>query len=68
MPVAKVSFPADGFRIDIELPMHKVSEHAVEGSIHSPNRLVQPGIAQDDTVKVNHEGEQDDLQPTVIER
>jgi hypothetical protein len=43
-----------------------VIDHAVEGSVHRPCWLMQPGIAQDDAVKEDHEGKQDELQPTVV--
>jgi hypothetical protein len=66
MSIAQVPFCANCIRIDIELPMHKMIDHAVECSIHRPDWMVQPGIAQDDAVTEDHEDKQDALQPSVI--
>jgi hypothetical protein len=53
MSVAQISFVRNDIRVDIELPVRKVIEHAVEGSIQWP---VHSDFAQDDAIIEDHEG------------
>jgi hypothetical protein len=47
--------------------MRELIEHAVEGSIHRPIPLMQPGITQNDAVTEDHGGERRTQQPAVVE-